>query len=321
MQKLYYALLFSLAIYFNPVLAETKAPPLTAKYSAKKITDTVFVIHGPLAFPNKENQGFMNNPGFILTSAGVVVIDAGGTVQAGDMVLEKIAKQTKAPVVAVFNTHIHGDHWLANQAIQAKYPEVKIYAHPNMIKVADEEGEIWVKSMLKLTDNASAGTVAVSPKNAVVQDDDIISGDTHFRIHHQGKAHTNTDIMIETFTEKGAHTVFLGDNVFYKRASRIEGGSFAGNIKTIEHALSLNATYYVPGHGQSGGKEVVTPYLTYLKTLYKAVETLYEEDVSDFEMKDKIRPLLKEWHDWAGFDVQFGKQVSLLYLEIEAASF
>jgi glyoxylase-like metal-dependent hydrolase (beta-lactamase superfamily II) len=36
--------------------------------------------------------------------------------------------------INIFNTHVHGDHWLGNQAIVERYPAVKIYAHPNMIE-------------------------------------------------------------------------------------------------------------------------------------------------------------------------------------------
>ena len=30
----------------------------------------------------------------------------------------------------MFNTHVHGDHWLGNDAIRKDYPKAKIYAHP-----------------------------------------------------------------------------------------------------------------------------------------------------------------------------------------------
>jgi len=50
----------------------------------------------------------------VLTAKGVVVVDPGSSVQVGEMLLKKIATVTKDPVIAVFNTHIHGDHWLGN---------------------------------------------------------------------------------------------------------------------------------------------------------------------------------------------------------------
>ena len=61
----------------------------------------------------------ITNPAFVIGADGVVVIDPGSSVQTGEMVLRQIGQVTGLPVVAVFNTHIHGDHWLANQAIRS----------------------------------------------------------------------------------------------------------------------------------------------------------------------------------------------------------
>ena len=36
-------------------------------YQADKISDHVYVIHGPTELPNETNEGFMNNPAFVLT--------------------------------------------------------------------------------------------------------------------------------------------------------------------------------------------------------------------------------------------------------------
>ena len=93
-----------------------------ADYPAQQIAPNSYLIEGPLGTPSVANQGFMNNPAFILTPAGVVVIDPGASVQIGEMVLRQIAKVTDQPVVAVFNTHIHGDHWLGNQGDSRAVP-------------------------------------------------------------------------------------------------------------------------------------------------------------------------------------------------------
>jgi len=47
-------------------------------YPVTPVTGKVHVIYGPLEEPDEKNQGFRNNPGIVLTSAGVVVIDPGG---------------------------------------------------------------------------------------------------------------------------------------------------------------------------------------------------------------------------------------------------
>ena len=46
----------------------------------------------------------------------------------------------------------------------------------------------------------------------------------------------------------------------------------------------------------------------------------YEEDMEDFEMRDKVVEDLGEFKDWSGFD-QIGKLISNVYLQVEAAEF
>jgi len=128
-------------------------------YKADQVASHTWVIHGPIGLPNPENKGFMNNPAFTITDKSVVVFDPGSSKQAGEMVLRQIGKLTKKPVTHVFNTHVHGDHWLGNQAIQNAYPDVKIYAHPEMIKQAkDGEADSWVSFMEQITEGATKGT-------------------------------------------------------------------------------------------------------------------------------------------------------------------
>ena len=295
-----------------------KAPAIQAHYPVQQMTDNSFVIHASTQTPNPQNQGFMNNVGIIFTDAGIVVVDPGGTVQAGEWVLARIAEKSQDPVVAVFNTHIHGDHWLANQAIKAAYPKVKIYAHPNMIAEAKAEGQVWVDDMLSWTEGASLGTQAVIPTQAVKHGDKIKIGNKSFKIYHYEPAHTKTDIMIEVIEDS---LIFTGDNVFNQRMTRMDDGNFAGNISAIDHILALKLKHYIPGHGPSGGIEIPQHFQAYLKTLYQSVKKYYDQGLSDFEIKDKLRPSLNAWQDWPGFDRQLGKHISLSYLEIEAADF
>ena len=59
----------------------------------------------------------MNNPGFVVTEDSVVVVDLGSSTQAGRRLVDEIRSVTDKLVTHVLATHIHGDHWLGNQAI------------------------------------------------------------------------------------------------------------------------------------------------------------------------------------------------------------
>ena len=83
---------------------------------ATQISKHVWLIYSPDGFPTPENRGMMSNVTFVVTSAGVVIIDSGSSLQIGQMAIRMIKKVTSFPVVAIFNSHFHGDHWLGNHA-------------------------------------------------------------------------------------------------------------------------------------------------------------------------------------------------------------
>ena len=124
-------------------LAHSPAPlPENEALVVERISKHVYVAHGPQEFPNPRTAGFMNNPGFLITGGGVVVVDPGSSVQIGRRLLRSISATTDQPVVAVFNTHVHGDHWLGNHAIRESYPDARIYAHQRMLQhVAEGAGK------------------------------------------------------------------------------------------------------------------------------------------------------------------------------------
>ena len=289
-------------------------------YKFEPLNQQAYIMHGPLGEPNPQNYGFMNNPGMIIGADGVIVIDPGGTYQVGLNVIEEIKKLTNKPIVAAFNTHVHGDHWLGNQAIMEAYPNAKIYAHPNMIAQAKEsEGAVWIDVMSNLTQGLSHGTVAVYPTDATSHLQEISIAGEVFRIHNDvtPNAHTNNDIMIEHLSSK---TLFLGDNDMVHRFGRFDGTSdMHGNIKVLEYAIDLGLNHYVPGHGPSGDVDAaVKPFLNYLLVIQSETKKGYEEDLADYEIKPFADKHLADYRDWHGYDAQLGQHINKMLLEIEA---
>ncbi len=296
-----------------------EAGPIATSYSAEKISEHIYVIHGPTEIPNPANQGFMNNPGFVITEAGVVVIDPGSSVQVGRMVLEQVKSITDMPVVAVFSSHIHGDHWLGNQAIKEAYPDARMYAHPNLIQQAEDgEGETWVDLMTRLTDGATAGTKPVIPDLPVVDGDVITIGGIEFAIHDKGKAHTVSDLAIVVLPD---NTLFSGDLVSNKRLGRIDDGSFLGLNDTLDYLISLDPLLVVPGHGQTSDVSIIKDMKLLHETLYQTIAEKFEEGLPDFEIKSIVVERLSRFSDWAGFEDEIGRMVSIGYLEVEENSF
>ncbi|MDP1927628.1 MAG: MBL fold metallo-hydrolase [Thiobacillus sp.] len=305
------------ALFFITSLALSAhaAPGDTLKsYPAKQVAPDTWVITGPLGEPSVENQGFMNNRAWIIAGDQVIVIDPGSSVQAGRMVVKAIQKTTRLPVTTVYNTHVHGDHWLGNQAILEAWPKAVLIAHPDMIiKAKAGEAESWVKLMSNLTRGYTDGTRAEIPTIATT--DGLVSkiGNRSFRIHSSNDAHSKTDIMIEV--DNGV--LFTGDNVLNQRVARMDDGTFNGNIKAIDRALTLPVKVVVPGHGKPGSPAMLKTQRDYFQTLFDAVKVEYDAGKSDFEMKPAVVKKLAAYKKWHGFDTAVGKQISLAVLEIE----
>ena len=284
-------------------------------YPAEKVSDNFYVIHGPQGVPSVENQSFMNNPAWVITRDGVVVIDPGSSVQAARMVMAQLKKTTKKPVTHVFNTHVHGDHWLGNQAVLDVWPTATIIAHPDMIKRAKEGADaFWLQLMSSMTGGYTEGTRAVHPTVEAADGQEFRIGGKTFRIHSSTDAHSKTDLMIEIVEDR---ILFTGDNVLSRQVMNLRDGTFKGVIKATERALDLNAKLYVPGHGKTGDRKFVEEHKAYFDILMSEVRRMYDEGKSDFEMKPVLAEKLKAYKHWAECDTNLGPQISLAILEIK----
>jgi len=97
------------------------AGPPVPDVKPEQLSPHVWMVYAKEGFPTAENQGLMASILFVVTQKGVVVLDTGASVQIGQMAIRMIKTVTPKPVVAVFNSHYHGDHWLGNHAFADAY--------------------------------------------------------------------------------------------------------------------------------------------------------------------------------------------------------
>jgi glyoxylase-like metal-dependent hydrolase (beta-lactamase superfamily II) len=247
-------------------------------------------------------------------------MDPGGSAWAGEMVASKIKETFDMPIAAVFDSHAHGDHWLGNEGIKRHYPNAVIYGHPNMkARLEGNDGPFWLETINRITENTADGKHVVAP-DKIVNDGDVITvGDTNFRIIHTGKAHTDNDIMIEIV---GENALFTGDVVRNRFLGIMEDdSSFKGNIAAIDKIAAMKFEYYIPGHGSVGAVGMALAYKSYLASLRDAVKELYDEGMSDYEMKPQVITALSDFNSWTGFELRLGAHISRVYLEIEKDEF
>lgn len=304
-----------------------KAPPMP-DVPATQLSEKCWYIRAKDPEPTPENHGFFSNPGFIVTSEGVVVLEPGGSVQIGEMILRQIRKVTDKPVVMVINTHYHGDHWLGNHAFVEAYPDVPIYAHPATFqKIKEGAGDFWINFFNRVTNNAVMGTI-VTPPNKVLKGGEVLKvGDTELRIHHysnpdyEDRVHTESDLVVEVPDQKIA---YIGD-VAMRRIANAADGSFRGTIDAMQRWQKQFDGYTLsPGHGRHDGIQLLKDQELFFKTIWDNVARYYEEGLSPFEMKPKImaEPFMQQVASkWPGYQSTLGKFISVAVQEYESSMF
>jgi glyoxylase-like metal-dependent hydrolase (beta-lactamase superfamily II) len=260
---------------------------------------------------------------FVLTSAGVVVLDSGASLQIGEMAIRMIRKVSSLPVVAVFNSHYHGDHWLGNHAFVKTYGDkLPIYALQGTIdKLKGTESGLWLSLMARWTNQSTLGTEVVLPNTAVQHGQVLQFGDVSLRMHHYGAAHTPSDLCVEVVQDK---LTAVGDIAMANRIANMEEGSYPGTFKYYK-ALSDAAgeQLWVPGHGEAD-KNLLKTYGDFMAGIWEPCLQAVKDGQSEAEARALV---LKDPRVTAraktmqGYENNIGKYISLAYLEAEKEAF
>lgn len=296
--------------------------PTVKDHPLRQISKHVWMIFSPDGFPTPENQGMMCNITFVDTAQGLVVVDSGASVQIGEMAIRQLQKTLHKPVIAIINTHYHGDHWLGNDAFAAAYPGIPIYAHAGTIKeIQGTQGNMWRTLMEQWTNQATLGTRVVPPTQALEHGAELKFGDVTLRLHHYGVAHTPYDLCVEVV---GDGLTCIGDVAMDRRIANMDDGSYAGTLQAYA-ALEKNAAakIWLPGHGEPSAN-----VLQWNRELFEGIYRPCEQAIKDGLGPEEAKMLVlkdprvaSRARDTKGFETNIGKYVSLAYLEAEAAGF
>ena len=290
---------------------------------AQQLSAHVWMIFSPDGFPTPENRGMMSNVIFVLTTAGVVVIDSGASLQIGQMAIRMIRKVTDKPVVAVFNSHYHGDHWLGNHAFVKAYgKQLPIYALSSTIdKLKGAEGNLWRSLMERWTNQSTLGTEVVLPNTVVKPGQVIRIGDVSFRMHHYGTAHTPSDLCVEVVEDK---LTAVGDIAMGNRIANMDEGSYAGTFKYYNALMAAAGDQlWVPGHGQ-GAKDLLKTYGEFMAGIWEPCLQAVKDGKSEAEARSMVLKdprVASRAKTMQGFEGNIGKYISLAYLEAEKDAF
>jgi len=175
----------------------------------RQIADDVWLLEGSTDNFDKANGGNIVNTGFIVTDAGVVVIDSGPSRRYGEAMRAAIASVTDRPVIKLLLTHHHPDHVLGNQA----FTDVPIAALAGTTEMLREQGNAMAENMYRLVGDWMRGTEVVLPTETLAPGTLEIGGRALRLLALRG--HTGADLAI---LDERSGVLFAGDILFYQRA-------------------------------------------------------------------------------------------------------
>jgi len=297
--------------------------PAVADQPLLRLSPRVAMVFAADGFPTPDNRGMMANLIFVLTSEGVVVVDTGASVQIGEMAIRRLRALTDRPVVAVLNSHHHGDHFLGNDAfVQAFGPALPILAHPEARRqIAGVAGSSWRSAMERWTNGASIGTRVVPPNREALPGAVLRFGDTTLRLHHHGRAHTEADLCVEIVEDR---VVYLGDVAMNGRIANMDDGSYAGTLRTLD-ALQRDVpgALWVPGHGRAS-PTLIAEQRAFFAGIYDNCMAAVKTGDDEAQARRRVLAdprVASQASRTQGWDANIGKYISLAYLEAEKEAF
>lgn len=255
-------------------------PPVSVPMTAQQVAPDVYVVQG-MAGGATEHEGFISNSGFVVTNAGVVVLDALGSPSLAAKMRTLIRAVTDKPVVKVVVTHYHADHIYGLQ----------VYADEGAQIIAPAGARAYLngpQAAERLAERRRTLAPFVDERTRVVHPDVLVEGDTSFTLGSHsftlqpfGPVHSDGDVTM--LVQPGA-VLYSGDLIFEGRIPFVGDADSRRWLESLDRLLAGNLEVLVPGHGAASREPKATlvltrDYLAFLRdTMGKAVA-----DMTPFE--------------------------------------
>jgi quinoprotein relay system zinc metallohydrolase 1 len=259
---------FKFAALFSVIFAVgaiAQSDEYNYRLTPEKIADGVYAFIGKTEDFSWQNGGNVVNTGFVVTNAGVVVIDTGPSKRYGEQMRAAIKQITPQPIVKVFNTHHHPDHIFGNQA----YADIGVSALAQTIIGEKTEGGALADNMYRMNGEWMRDTELSVAQNALEQSSKFTLGERKFSLHALS-GHTGGDLAVMDDT---SGVIFSGDLIFHQRAATTPHADIPRWLQTIDFIDNLLYKKLVPGHGpviaDHGAVKQMREYLVWLSSQLK----------------------------------------------------
>ena len=242
-------------------------PVDTVQLKPIQVAPHTYFLQGFPEMGSSANQNFISNAGFVVTPAGVVVVDALGSPILAKKLIAEIKKVTDQKVVALIVSHYHADHVYGLQ--EFKKIGAKIYAQGEGRNYLSSETakQRLIASRIDFAPWVNASTKLISADVWIDQKYNLTIGGVDFFISRVGPAHAPEDLMVYVPSEK---VLFAGDLVFRGRIPFVGNADSRGWLIALDEIEKLNPNVVIPGHGNYSIKPAqdiafTRNYLQYLR--------------------------------------------------------
>ncbi|WP_255568969.1 MBL fold metallo-hydrolase [Comamonas sp. NLF-1-9] len=254
-------------------------PALAAlpEMQAQEAASGCWYVQGLSEMGSGENQNFISNAGFIVTSTSVVVVDALGSPALAERLVAQIRKLTPKPISHVVLTHYHADHIYGLQVFKALGARIVAQQQGREYLFSDTARLRLQASRTELAPWINEDTRLVAADQWIDAPTSLSVGDTKIEIIPVGPAHTPDDLVVWLPARK---VLYSGDLVFRGRIPYVGEADSGHWIKALDELLKLGAQVVIPGHGAIShdarkDMQFTRDYLAYLrKAMGQAAEDM-----------------------------------------------
>ena len=218
-----------------------RAKLLGYELAAQEIAPGSWAVIGATEWFDDVNGGNVVNAAFVEVPDGVVVIDTGPSRRYGEALAALIGRTVPGkPVLRVYNTHHHPDHFLGNQAFDV----ATIASSPGVIANIAAEGDAFADSMYRLLGDWMRGTAPVAPAVALETDAEEVGGR---RFSLQSLAgNTSADLVVR---DEETGVLYAGDLAFLYRAPTTPHADLPDWRDALATLAATDRALILPGHG------------------------------------------------------------------------
>ncbi|WP_460275850.1 MBL fold metallo-hydrolase [Celeribacter sp. ULVN23_4] len=272
------------------------------------VTDGTWAIVGEKDQRSPENLANNATFGLIVTDAGAVLVDPGGSWRGAEALHEAIRSVTDQPVAYVINTGGQDHRWLGNGYWLAQ--GASVIASDDAVADHHDRGSMQMTGLTQFLGDQLEGT---EPAYATVTFDErhtLELGGLTIEIVHPGAAHTPGDSFVWV---PARDTVFTGDIVYVERILGVgEQSSISEWPTSFEAMEATGAAHVVPGHGHTTTMDRArADTYDYLMNLRSQIGALIEDggDIMDAPAVDQSAfSYLEQFDSLAGRNAQTAYQ-------------